>query len=159
MCFHDSFCVSAANKHIQASVWKNSWFSPGISSDSVPRGCFIFPLPLEQHCILCSHHKDLGCLEPMSYNQCGQARKCGAFIIFCGHQPVVLSLGFSQQNKKLGGKGRNFLTCSAHVSAKSQDSLISNFSMLVHSPAADALSGAFIKTISSSALTVCTCNH
>lgn len=106
-------------------------------SNSVPRGCFIFPLPLEQPCILCSRCKDLGCLESTSYNQCGQARKCGAFIIFCGHQLVVLSLGFSQQNKKPGRKGRNFLTCNAHVPAKSQDKLISNFSILVHSPASD----------------------
>lgn len=150
MCFHDSFCVWAADKHIQASVWKNNWFSPGISSkavywNSVPRGCFIFPLPLEQHRILSSHRKDLGSLESVSYNQCGQGRNCGAFIIFCGHQPVVLLLGFSQQSKKLRGKGRNFLTCNAHVSAKSQDKLISHFSTLVHSPAPDALSDAFIK--------------
>lgn len=33
-------------------------------------------LPSECRCILCFHHKDLGCPELMGYNPCGQGRKC-----------------------------------------------------------------------------------
>lgn len=167
MCFHDSFYVWAADKHIQASVWKNSWFSPGISSravywNSVPRefqwGCFIFPLPLEQHCTLCSCCKDLGCLESMSYNQCGQARKWGAFIIFCDRQPVVLSLDFSQQNKKLGEKREEFshMQCTRVCTIPRQP----HFTFLHTGTFPRSwCSGAFRKTISSPALAVCTCSH
>lgn len=87
MCFHDSFSVCTADKHIQASAWKNSWFSPGIFSkaaywSSVPRDCFVFPsaiwtLPHP----LCSRRSDVGCPEAMGYNQCGQGGKWFFFLL------------------------------------------------------------------------------
>ena len=90
--------------------------------------------PSEHRCILSSCCKDLGCTESMGYNQCGPGRKyCLLWPPACG--PVV---GLLLAKQRLREEGRNsFVTYNAHMSAESQDNLILNFFILVHSPGPD----------------------
>lgn len=83
-CSHDSFSVWAADKHSQASAWKNSWFSAGTLSNaaywsSVPRDCFTLPSAIWSPHPLCSYHSHVGCPAAVGYNQCGHSGKRRVF--------------------------------------------------------------------------------
>lgn len=141
-CSHDSFRVWAADKHSQASAWKNNWFSPGMLSNaaywsSVPRDCFLLPSAIWSARPLCSYRGDVGCPAAIGYNQCGHSGKQGVFLLSsvavslrsCCQAPLVAEQGLRE-------KGRNrFVMYEMHVSAKLQSNLISDYLMLIHPPA------------------------